>query len=125
MNRDLSSFHIFLFIQTVLKVDLELQVEERQHESVSGGILTHEQYVLDYRCAMLPHYTKCLTTGSCCYRDRGGERGVTHVESTSAGRSVMWQGILLPVRNWATSLLNVLQFHSNRWYWFPLQIKKM
>lgn len=36
------------------------------------------------------------------------------MERTSEGRSVMYEGIFRPVRNWATSLLKVLQLCSKR-----------
>ena len=39
----------------------------------------------------------------------------TYVLSTSAGSPVTYDGISFPVRNFATSELNVLQLWSNRW----------
>lgn len=44
----------------------------------------------------------------------------TYVDSTSDGRSVIYDGIFLPVRNWATSLLKELQLCSNKLYLSPL-----
>lgn len=41
---------------------------------------------------------------------------LTYVDNTSDGRSVMYDGIFLPVRNSATSLLKTLQLCSNRLY---------
>ena len=38
------------------------------------------------------------------------------MDRTSDGRSVMYDGIFLPVRNWATSLLKTLQLCSNTLY---------
>lgn len=48
----------------------------------------------------------------------------TYVERTSEGRSVMYEGMLLPVRNCATSLVKVLQLCSNRRYLSPLRIQQ-
>lgn len=48
----------------------------------------------------------------------------TYVERTSEGRSVMYEGMELPVRNCATSLVKVLQLCSNRRYLSPLSIQQ-
>lgn len=48
----------------------------------------------------------------------------TYVERTSDGRSVMYEGMELPVRNCATSLVKVLQLCSNRRYLSPLRIRQ-
>lgn len=38
------------------------------------------------------------------------------MESTSDGKSVIYDGIFFPVKNWAISPLKVLQLCSKRWY---------
>lgn len=38
------------------------------------------------------------------------------MESTSDGKSVIYDGIFFPVKNWAVSPLKVLQLCSKRWY---------
>ena len=44
----------------------------------------------------------------------------TNVARTSEGSWVMWEGMSLPVRNWAVSLEKLLQLCSNNLYVEPV-----